>query len=310
MPEARRTRRGAALLACAAALATLTSCTGSPTAQPEIAATSAVSPEQAGGLDDVRPQRYVALGDSFTAAPLVPTTDVADGCFRSDRNYPSLLATSLDLRLHDVSCSGATTLDLTRRDRTVGAASVPPQLRAVDERADLVTLGIGGNDLDLFSTLVRTCLDLRRLDPGGAPCAESSVGRRLMAATPTIGANVERAIERVRRRAPEARVVLVGYPRIAPTTGGCPRLLPFARGDVAFGDRVLRALDGALSDAAQATGVEYLDAYAASEDHDVCSDEPWVNGRRTQAGIALAYHPLAAGQQAIAEQLEDLLAGG
>ena len=54
--------------------------------------------------------------------------------------------------------------------------------------------------------------------------------------------------------------------------------------------------------------MDFLDAYAASAGHDVCSEDPWVNGRRTQAGVALAFHPLAEGQEAIAEALEDLLA--
>lgn len=40
--------------------------------------------------------KYVALGDSFTAGPLVPVTDVASGCFRSDHNYPTLLAERLE----------------------------------------------------------------------------------------------------------------------------------------------------------------------------------------------------------------------
>ena len=43
--------------------------------------------------------------------------------------------------------------------------------------------------------------------------------------------------------------------------------------------------------------------------HDVCSAAPWVNGRQPQAGIALAFHPLAAGMRATATELERLLAG-
>ena len=50
-----------------------------------------------GGLGTKDPDRptyhhYVALGDSYTAAPFVPLTDVADGCFRSSNNYPNLIA--------------------------------------------------------------------------------------------------------------------------------------------------------------------------------------------------------------------------
>ena len=38
---------------------------------------------------------YVALGDSFTAAPGIPETDGSDGCLRSSHNYPSLVAEQL-----------------------------------------------------------------------------------------------------------------------------------------------------------------------------------------------------------------------
>ena len=56
--------------------------------------------------------QYVALGDSYTAAPLVPVTDVANGCFRSDHNYPALAAKALGAELEDRSCGGARTADL------------------------------------------------------------------------------------------------------------------------------------------------------------------------------------------------------
>jgi lysophospholipase L1-like esterase len=302
-------RRPARVAALLSGLVLAASCDSSPgtVSGPPPPVTS--SPERSGRPDGPA-QRYVALGDSFTAAPLVPVTDVADGCFRSDGNYPSLLAARLDLDLTDVSCSGATTDHLVRWQRTVQDASVPPQLRAVDRNTDLVTIGIGGNDLGLFATLVQTCLGLRAQDPGGAPCAHSTEGRRLLASTPRIGDNVQRALERVQHKAPQARVVLVGYPRIAPPEGTCPQLLPFATGDVAFGDDVLRAIDAAMSDAAESAGVDYLDLYRASAGHDVCSAEPWVNGRRTEAGVAAAYHPLASGAEATATLLEELLAPG
>jgi hypothetical protein len=63
-----------------------------------------------------------------------------------------------------------------------------------------------------------------------------------------------------------------------------------------------------LRKAAESTGVEYLSLYAASEGHDVCSEDPWVNGRQTQPGLALAFHPLAEGARATAELLEELVA--
>lgn len=254
-----------------------------------------------------RPQRYVALGDSYTAGPLVPETDLADGCLRSDHNYPSLLADRLDLRLLDVSCSGADSRDLLRPQRTVRDSAVPPQLRAVDRRTDLVTLGIGGNDLHLFSTLVRTCLSLREEEPQGSPCADSDLGRDLVGSMPRIRDNVTRALGLVQERAPRAKVLLVGYLRIAPSSGSCPGRLPLADGDVTFGDRVIRRLGVELGRAADEAGVPYVDMYAASQGHDVCSEDPWVQGRKSQPGVAAAFHPRLAGMQAVADELEVLL---
>ncbi|HEX6248840.1 MAG TPA: SGNH/GDSL hydrolase family protein [Nocardioidaceae bacterium] len=249
--------------------------------------------------------RYVALGDSFTAAPLVPTTDLAGGCFRSDGNYPSLVAERLDVdELVDVSCSGARTRDLTRRQQTVRDATVPPQLRAVDRDTDLVTLGIGGNDFDLFRTLVATCSQLGGRDRSGSPCAEELERRGvdLVERTGEISTRVERSVEQIRERAPEARVVLVGYLRLAPEEGAC-RDLPFAEGDYGFGLTVSEALNDALEEAADRTGAEFVDMHAASEGHDVCADEPWVNGHRTVQDEALAYHPFAEGMEAVADEV-------
>src|SRR4051812_1371817 len=69
-------------------------------------------------------RKYVALGDSYVAAPLVPVTDVANGCFRSSSNYPAIVAKKLGAKLDDRSCGGATTQSFT----TSQYPDVPPQL--------------------------------------------------------------------------------------------------------------------------------------------------------------------------------------
>jgi len=58
---------------------------------------------------------YVALGDSYTAAPLVPNqVGRPVGCARSDQNYPSLVAAAMGpSAFRDVSCSSATTEHMT-----------------------------------------------------------------------------------------------------------------------------------------------------------------------------------------------------
>ncbi len=243
--------------------------------------------------------RYVALGDSYVAGPLIPTTDLAGGCARSDHNYPSLVAKALKVKTFvDVSCSGATTRDLTGVQRPFGDARIPPQLRAVTPDTTLVTLGIGGNDFDLFSTLVGTCTSLRSSDPQGSPCAQRlASGPNLDATLNRISHRVAAGLRAVRAKAPKATVLLVGYLRLVPDSGTC-RQLPLATGDYPQGRRFSQGLNEALARAAKATGTTYVDMYALSRGHDICSQHPWVNGAMTNRQKALAYHPFASGMRA------------
>jgi lysophospholipase L1-like esterase len=261
--------------------------------------------------DSVR--RYVALGDSYTAAPMIAGRLSDDGCFRSSNNYPALLARDLpDARLVDRSCSAATTRDLTARQRTVFGARRPPQLAALTRGTDLVTVGIGGNDLDVFQRLVGTCTALRPSDPAGDPCRRSFTRGgtdTMLRDAARVEARVTTVLDAVRRRAPEARVVVVDYPVIVPRSGTCPRRLPMAAGDYPWARRVNERLSRSLRDAAERAGVEHLDVAAASAGHDVCAGrDAWVNGQRTEPGTALAYHPLTSGQEAVAGLLRDLIA--
>ena len=255
-----------------------------------------------------RIDRYVALGDSYTAAPLVPVTDLADGCFRSDSNYPRLVAARLRADLTDVSCSGADTADVIRRPQHLSYGGeqerVPPQIRAVGARTDLVTVGIGGNDQGLFRTLVETCTDA-----AGADCGDL-VDERLGgvgAALTQVGRHVTRVLRTVARRAPKAEVLLVGYPRLVSEGRSC-RALPADAPDREFLGGVEKRLAGTLAAAADRAGAGFVDMYSLSKGHEVCSKDPWVNGRTTDQRRAVAFHPFAEGQDAVADAVMSLLA--
>ena len=262
------------------------------------------APGAAGSLSVAQVDRYAALGDSFTAGPLVPQVVPALGCVRSTHDYPALVGAALRVRtVVDVSCSGADTTDL-RRPQATGFAVVPPQLSALSPGTDLVTLGIGGNDFGVYRRLVTVCPRVRSLDPGGAPCRahfRGPHGDRLLAALRRTGARLDRAVAQVRARAPKARVLVVGYPRIAPAHGTCPHLLPFADGDYRYADLVERRLNTALRQAAGGNHAGFVNTYAASRGHDVCAGpDAWVNGQRTDVGRALAYHPFRSYMDAVA----------
>jgi len=261
-------------------------------------------PGRARSLPVAEIDRYVALGDSFTAGPLIPRVVPSLGCVRSTHGYPALVAATLHVRsVADASCSGADTTDL-RHPQATGFAAVPPQLSALSRNTDLVTLGIGGNDFGVYRRLVSVCPRVRSRDPDGSPCRahfRGAAGDRLLAAVDRTGARLDRAVAQVRARAPRATVLLVGYPRIAPARGTCPDSLPFADGDYRYADLVERRLNQAMRRAARTNRAGFVDTYAASRGHDVCAGaDAWVNGQRTEVGRALAYHPFRAYMDAVA----------
>jgi lysophospholipase L1-like esterase len=244
-----------------------------------------------------RVSSYVALGDSYTAAPYVPLTDIANGCFRSDHNYPSLVAKSLHVRrFRDVSCSGATTRDVTGRQQTVPSrgVSVPPQLRAVHRDTDLVTVGLGGNDFGISGMLLHSC------PAAQASCLPRAAVPRIRRSIAALRPRLVATLRLVQRRAPRATVLLVGYPKVAPDHGSCSRLPALTQSALAVLNRLNHDLDGTMAAAARDTGAGYVDVYRPSIGHDICARVPWVNGVRTDPGRAAAMHPFGIEQRAVA----------
>lgn len=242
--------------------------------------------------------RYVALGDSYSAAPGVPTTSLAGGCLRSDHDYPHLIAAADPrVRLTDVTCSGATTSDLVQRQR-IQQVSVPPQLDALTPATQVVTLGVGGNDLGLFGTLLGWCLE------GGQRCIAGLTGR-VHHDLAVIEDNLVRSLRAVHRRAPRATVILVGYPQLIPADHlGCAGL-QVDPAVLAFAARLIERFSATMARAARAGGATYLDLIGPSAGHDICSTSPWVNGRQP-TNLAIPFHPLPAEQQAVARLAADL----
>lgn len=244
--------------------------------------------------------RYVALGDSYTAAPVSPVPDTGEACYHSPTNYPRVLARKVtQLRLTDVSCSGASTSSMTRAQRE----DVPPQFDALTRGTDLVTVGIGGNDEQLFMSWYLQCTRVAASDPTGNPCeraSQTSDGDVMLDKVPQIKRNLVAAIKGIRARSPHAVVVLVTYPRILPRSGTCPDRVSFAAGDYDYINRIVSTLDDAIVAAATRTGVRWVDVESASRGHDICSSTPWVNGTTGDQSRATFLHPFPEEQAAVA----------
>jgi lysophospholipase L1-like esterase len=262
------------------------------------------------GPVDVRPfdkgDEYVAIGDSYTAAP--GTGPSPNDCFQTATNYPRKVAAKLGLRLKDVSCIGAATSHVAA-PQVFGSIRRPPQADALSPRTDLVTVSLGANDFNTFGTVAFGCTALRFEDPSGAPCKAAdaaATGGTVAQKTQATEQNLVDTIRLVAKKAPTARIVVVGYPEFFPSTGPCAHL-PLALGDYPFAHRINELLVRAQKRAATRAKVEYVDVFSASRGHDMCAQDPWIAGVNPARAHAAPWHPYPEEQQLVADLILDQL---
>jgi lysophospholipase L1-like esterase len=263
-------------------------------------ASSAASANEGGG-------RYVSLGDSYVAGPLIP---VQGGglCLRSSQNYPSLTAAALGYTLDDASCSGSTTNEMDNPQTELGITINAPELDSVTSDTNLVTLGIGGNDIG-FINIIETCAEESLTSPAGDPCTQhynSGGTDQLTAAIEATGPKVGSVLQQIHQNAPHATVYVVGYPDILPEAGnGCWPVVPIASGDIAYLRQTEKELNQMLADEASVNGATYVDTYTPTIGHDVCQaiGVKWIEGL-VPTSPAAPFHPNALGEAAMAKALE------
>jgi hypothetical protein len=263
----------------------------------------AASGQAAGSL------RYVALGDSYSAASGVLPIDLsAPQCLRSTRNYPHVIAGATGGQLKDVTCGAAETGDFFE-SQYPGTA---PQLEAVKQDTQLVTMTIGGNDSGVFINAILSCGTAGLSTLGqGSPCKDRYGSSFEDTINTTTYPALVKALGAVRAAAPGAQVAILGYPWIMPASGGCFTKMPVAKGDVPYVRGIQATLNDAVRRAAAATGSTYVDLNAVSEGHDACKPigvrwvEPVLQGTNP-----VIVHPNALGESAMAAQTISVLGLG
>jgi hypothetical protein len=246
--------------------------------------------------------RYVGLGDSFAAGPLIPVQLRPFGCLKSSNNYARIVQrTKRFAEFRDASCSGARTDHMTQ-PQNVSPGPNPPQFDSLSADTVAVTVTIGGNDIG-FSGIAEQCFS--PTPQSGSPCRDhytaggrDEISDRIAAAAPKVDA----VLDGIAARSPQAETFVVNYSALFPHEGpGCYPQMPVADGDVAYLRAKQEELNAMIAAQAAANGARLVDVYAASRGHDACAPplirwvEPYV-----PANAAAPLHPNLIGMDAMA----------
>lgn len=241
---------------------------------------------------------YVAMGSSYAAGyhinPQQPNTG---SCARSLIDYPNLVAKKYNLHLKDVSCGGATTANALNTPQ----GTQPPQIDAVTSRTKLVTMTIGGNDVDYIGT-AGLC--------GSVPtCALTFDYSTLDANFKKLPHSLTKLVKAIRAKAaPSVRIVLVTYPRLVPKKS-CAALHYTASAKQLVSSIGAR-LEKVFVAVAKSTHILIADPYVLGKGHGPCAPaaKRWVVGKTATNGWP--YHPTAAGHREMARLVEQALVNG
>lgn len=250
---------------------------------------------------DLLGARYVAIGSSFAAGPMLPPAKpgAPARCGQSMNNYPTLLAKRFGMALVDRTCSGAKT------EHVLGPwGDIPPQIEAVNEATRLVTVTIGGNDLsyigDLFSA---TCLEQARKAAAAGrqvkPCAPLRVP--VEADYLRVETQLNKIARRIRAAAPRARLVFVQY--LTPLPAALCPVTPIKEADAAIVRRIGFRLAEITRRAAQRNKALVIEMNQSSAEHTPCDPEPWMIGapKDYDGKQGMMWHLNLAGMKATAD---------
>ena len=248
------------------------------------------------------PVQYVALGDSYAAG--VGATGDVDDCGRTDNGYPELLKGELRIKqLDNVACFGATT-----------SMVAQTQVSKLKPDTKLVTLTVGGADLN-FRDVLTTCSL-----PVPVDCRDAVNNALLL--LPGLKSNLTKLYAAIADAAPEARIVVTGYPLLFKPGDGSEFDPDLVINPVnAAGADLNETIEAAVAAANEDGNIDYVDVTEEFAEHGVLkritNQDPnafihsplIIIGGRLQPDPA-AYHPNNDGYDAYADAISAALPRG
>ncbi|MFE5793357.1 SGNH/GDSL hydrolase family protein [Streptomyces sp. NPDC056503] len=220
--------------------------------------------------------RYVALGDSYSSGVGAGSylSDSGD-CRRSTNAYPRLwAAANSPSSFSFTACSGATT-----------GSVRSGQLGPLNSTTTLVSVTAGGNDVG-FADIMQTCVLNSE-----ATCV-AAVNAAVVKMNSTLPGGLSALYGDIRSRAPQARVVVLGYPRFYKLSGSC--IAGLTETERAAINRGSDTLNGVLAKQAANAGFTFSSVVDEFTGHEICSGDSWLHS--LSVPVYNSYHPKAAGQ--------------
>ncbi len=232
---------------------------------------------------------YTALGDSYSSG--VGTREYysdSGGCQRSPHAYPVLDAARLGAALTFAACSGAKVPDV-----------LNGQLGSLNANTRYVTVSAGGNDIGWSSVIVQCAKPWPYTCWGQIDAAENYIRN-------TLPGQLNQLYARIRQLAPNARVVVAGYPRLF-NGQECNAIARISPGEQSRLNAAADLLATTIAARAAANGLAFADARGPFTGHAVCDGSEWING--TSWPLGESYHPNKSGQLGYAGFVEAALRG-
>ncbi|CAM3963491.1 SGNH family lipase [Nocardiopsis rhodophaea] len=219
---------------------------------------------------------YVALGDSYASGLGAGAYDPRSrDCQRSTRAYPELWAAAHAPSSFDfTACAGASTSDVIDR-----------QLAPLDRGTGLVSITVGANDAEMGEVVLTCILHTKE-------ACQQRAGKARAYIAETLPGRLDEVYTAIRDKAPEARVAVVGYPRLYEPRRVCPEGGLSEESRTAVND-VVDDLNNVTDERASGHGFSFGDVRPAFTGHGVCSGDPWIHAPTVP--VEESFHPTAQG---------------
>lgn len=228
---------------------------------------------------------YIALGDSYAAgtgggAYTAPPAGLPATCLQTAASYAAVRNAALNL-----GCFGATTADV-----TAVANLYAPALAT----ATVVTVTVGGNDVDTGQVALACTVS------ASAPTCSAALYNSLVVKLRELPGKIKEMLKTVKSKAPNARIVLTGYPRLfTPGAGLTAEQNQAARSMNSAAD----LLNATIAFSALANRVGYVSVTEKFAGHGIGSATPWIVAPAGLCNLAIncspspfdAFHPTAPG---------------